>query len=166
MLWWARKAREASLLAVNPGAGMPRDIALTKPAYTVGSARTNDLVLPHDSVSREHATIRLHRGNWQIIDRKSTNGTFANSLRASDWVKLRDGHEVRLGGASFIFRVGNSARGGAVSEPTGRWRASRMRAVIVLTAVCGVVGFAAAQYFLYRSYHRAASSQTAARAKP
>lgn len=161
---WPRKARDASLQAVNPGSGVPRELALTRPEHSLGSAKTNDLVLAHDTISREHATIRRRRGSWQIVDRKSSNGTFANGRRATDWTSIREGDEIRLGGASFIFRAGKIAEPLPAREPSIR-RPSRLRAILILTAVCCVVGFAAAQYFLYRSYHRAAIAQ-AAQAKP
>jgi len=161
---WPRKTPEASLHAVNPGSGVPRELALTKPEHSLGSANTNDLVLRHDTISREHASIRLRRGSWQIVDRTSSNGTFANGIRATDWTSLRQGDEIRLGGASFIFRVGKGAQSLSPKEPPTR-RASHLRAIVILMAVSCVVGFAATQYFLYRSYHRAAMAQ-AAQAKP
>src|SRR5215469_691678 len=153
MRLWPQRARGASLQAVNPGSGVPHDLALTKPEHSLGSADTNDLVLRHDTISREHATIRMRRGSWQIMDRKSTNGTFANGLRATDWTSLREGDQIRLGGASFIFRVGKSDQPSPVRLPSTRL-ASGLRAIVILTAVSCVVGFAATQYFLYRSYHR------------
>lgn len=154
MLQWARKAREASLLAVNPTAGATRDVKLGKPECSVGSERSNDLVIPDGSVSRQHALIRLHRGRWQVIDRDSTNGTFVGDRRVTEWTSLRDGQEVRFGGARFVFRSGKAPGVRTTSGLPVRRRGSTLRAIIVLVAAGLVIGFAATQYFLYRSFQR------------
>jgi hypothetical protein len=157
MLWWARKAREASLLAVNPTARAERDIKLGKSECSVGSERSNDLVIHDDSVSRQHALLRLHRGGWQVIDQESSNGTFVGDRKASKWIGLRDGQELRFGGARFVFRSGKAypaypAR--TTSDLPVRGRAPKLRAIIVLVVAGLVIGFAATQYLLYRSYQR------------
>jgi pSer/pThr/pTyr-binding forkhead associated (FHA) protein len=154
MLLWARKAREASLLAVNPAVGAARDIELGKPECSVGSEKSNDLVIPDGSVSRQHALIRLHRGKWQIIDRESSNGTFVGDRKATDWIAVRDGQEVRFGGARFVFRSGKALGVRTTNGLPVRRRGSMLRAIIVLVAAGLVIGFAATQYFIYRSYQR------------
>jgi pSer/pThr/pTyr-binding forkhead associated (FHA) protein len=154
MLWWARKTREASLLAVNPTASATRDIKLGKPECSVGSEKSNDLVIPDGSVSRQHALIRLHRGRWQVIDCESTNGTFVGDRKATEWISLRDGQEVRFGGAQFIFRSSKAPGVRTTSGLPVRRRGSMLRAIIVLVAVGLVIGFAVTQYFIYRSYQR------------
>lgn len=154
MLWRARKVREASLLAVNPTAGAARDIELGKSECSVGSEKSNDLVIPDGSVSRQHALIRLHRGRWQVIDRESTNGTFVSDRKVTEWTSLRDRQEVRFGGARFIFRSGKALGVRTTSGSPVRRRGSMLRAIIVLVAIGLVIGFAATQYFIYRSYQR------------
>lgn len=155
MLLWTRKAREASLLAVNPSAGAARDIELGKPECSVGSDKSNDLVISDGSVSRQHALIRLHRGTWQVIDRESSNGTFVGDRKATgEWISLRDGQEVRFGGARFVFRSGKAIGVRTTSGLPVRRRGSILRAIIVLVAAGLVIGFAATQYFIYRSYQR------------
>ena len=167
MLSWARKASEASLLAVNPTAGATRDIKLGKSECSVGSETANELVIPDSTVSRQHALIRLHRGRWQIIDRESSNGTFVGDRKATKWISLRDGEEVRFGGARFIFRLGKAPGVRNASGSLVRRRGSILRAIIVLVAVGLVIGFAATQYFLYRSYQRQeALSHNAPSSKP
>lgn len=154
MLQWARKAPEAFLLAVNPTARATRDIKLGKSECSVGSERSNDLVIPDGSVSRQHALIRLHRGRWQVIDRESSNGTFVGDRKATAWISLRDGQEVLFGGARFVFRSGKAPGVRTTSGSPVRRRGSILRTIIVLVAAGLVIGFAATQYFIYRSYQR------------
>ena len=154
MLLWTRKAREASLLAVNPAAGAARDIELGKPECSVGNEKSNDLVIPDGSVSKQHALIRLHRGTWQVIDRESSNGTFVDDRKATGWISLRDGQQVRFGGARFVFRSGKAPGVRTTSGLPVRRRGSIPRTIIVLVAAGLVIGFAATQYFIYRSYQR------------
>ena len=166
MLWWPRKAREASLLAVNPTARATRDIKLGKSECSVGSEGSNDLVIHDGSVSRQHALIRLHRGRWQVIDRESSNGTFVGDRKATKWIALRDGQELRFGGARFVFRSGKPYPARTTSDLPVRERASKLRAIIVLVVAGLVIGFAATQYLIYRSYrHQEALSHNASAPK-
>ena len=166
MLWWPRKAREASLLAVNPTARATRDIKLGKSECSVGSEGSNDLVIHDGSVSRQHALIRLHRGRWQVIDRESRNGTFVGDREATTWIALRDGQELRFGGARFVFRSGKPYPARTTSDLPVRERASKLRAIIVLVVAGLVIGFAATQYLIYRSYrHQEALSHNASAPK-
>jgi pSer/pThr/pTyr-binding forkhead associated (FHA) protein len=154
MLWRFRKAREAFLLAVNPTGGAARDIKLPESECSVGSERSNDLVIPDGSVSRQHALIRLHRGRWQVVDRESSNGTFVGDRKVTEWTSVRDGQEVRFGGARFVFRSGKAPGVRTTNGVPGRRRGSMLRAIIALVVAGLVIGFAATQYFLYRSYQR------------
>lgn len=59
-------------------------------------------------VSRKHARITFEEGAWKIADLGSSNGTW--KLGESDFekveeVELRDGDEIALGNAKFIFRA-------------------------------------------------------------
>jgi len=155
MLWGRRKATQVFLLAVNPTARAARELKLNKPECSVGTDESNDLIIPDSSVSRRHALIRRHRNKWQVLDGQSTNGTYIGDRKATQWITIRDGQEVRFGGARFIFRTGqvlNRRRTGASS--TGQLRASRLRVLIVLGLIGLLVGFAATQYFIYRSLQR------------
>jgi serine/threonine-protein kinase len=60
---------------------------------------------PDDAlISRDHARIVRHGGNWWLEDIRSTNGTFLNGQRIFEPVLVRAGDEVRLG--STTLRIG------------------------------------------------------------
>jgi len=147
----------AFLLAVNPAARAAPKLKLTRLESSVGSDESNDLVVRDTTVSRRHALIRRRWGRWQVADNGSTNGTYVGDQKAIIWIALHDGEEIRFGGARFVFRSGNVTGARIVSVPA-RSRSSGLRTAIVLAAVGLVTGFAATQYFLYRSYRRDAAS--------
>jgi len=152
------QSRESFLIAVSPVGREARDIRLSKSEYSLGTEESNDLVLRDSSVSRRHALLRRRRGRWQIIDRGSTNGTYAGSRRADSWVTLGDGEEVRFGGARFVFRSGSAPKARATGGMSLRKRTSRLRALMVLVIAGFVISFAATQYLLFRSYQRRVAS--------
>jgi uncharacterized protein YkwD len=147
-----RKPRDAFLLAVNPGSAAAPEIRLIRLDSSVGSGESNDVMIRDDTVSRRHALIRQHGRQWQVVDRGSANGTYVGKRKAVDWIKLRDGEEVRFGGARFVFRSGRSSAASTTRDFRVRPRASGLRALTVLIAVGLVGGFAASQYYLYRWY--------------
>jgi hypothetical protein len=60
-----------------------------------------------DSVSREHAHIRLHSGSFVLEDSGSTNGTHINGrmLARNETAHLRSGDRVMFGSAAFDIRA-------------------------------------------------------------
>ena len=71
---------------------------------TVGRLVGNSLVLASDSVSRNHARIRLRDGAFVVLDMGSSNGTFVNGTRTRDH-GLKDGDKVKFGNIEFRFEV-------------------------------------------------------------
>jgi hypothetical protein len=146
------KPQDAFLLAVNPRSSTAREIRLIRLESSVGSGESNDVRIRDDTVSRRHALIRQHGRQWQVIDRGSANGTYVGKRKAVDWIRLRDGEEVRFGAARFVFRSGRTSGARATRDFLVKPRASGLRALTVLIAVGLVFGFAASQYYLYRWY--------------
>lgn len=138
---------------MSPTAGSARQLKLNKRECSVGTDASNDIIVRDYSVSKRHALIRWHGSKWQVIDRLSTNGTYVGYRKAIDWITLRDGQEVRFGAARFIFHAGQPFKRRSTDRASSRHvRASRLRLLIVLILAGLIAGFAAAQYFLYRSY--------------
>ncbi len=141
-----RKDSPARLLAFNPSDSQTRELTLSKLEILLGSDEQNDLVIRDSTVSRNHAKVTRQGNRYQIVDLGSTNGTFVNGRRLRGTMWLRQGDELRLGGAKFVFAVGKAETSlGAKRNP---WRPVRTITEIVL-AGC-VIGFAAAQYLVYR----------------
>ena len=68
----------------------------------LGRADDNDVVLVADEVSRHHARLRLHNGDYLLIDQNSLNGTYVNRQRIVQRV-LSHNDEVWLGGQCRII---------------------------------------------------------------
>ncbi len=110
--------RNASAL---PGVGMPpsmsaprngaclvdsegRQLPLRQGGPTkIGRALDNDLVVPHQSISRHHATIAMIDGVYCLQDLQSQNGSYLDGDRVGQ-APLKDGDTIRLGDARFQFR--------------------------------------------------------------
>lgn len=69
-----------------------------------GRSSDNDVVLPHRSVSRRHATITPARGGFYVRDLQSQNGTYVDHQRVNDCL-LRDGNRIQLGDLEFTFHA-------------------------------------------------------------
>lgn len=59
----------------------PRTVVLTKERMTIGRLSHNDILLPHPTVSGEHAVIVSLHDDCFLEDLSSTNGTFVNGHR-------------------------------------------------------------------------------------
>jgi hypothetical protein len=160
-VWKRRQSQEAFLLAVNPSASAPRELKLTKAESSIGSGESNSLVVRDDTVSQRHALVKQQGGKWQVIDNKSSNGTYVDGRRAIDWIRLRDGAEIRFGGAQFVFRSGKASETRSTPGLPSNTRASAFRPLAILIVVASVAGFGAAQYYLYRWYEAKAAGSPA-----
>jgi pSer/pThr/pTyr-binding forkhead associated (FHA) protein len=82
-----------------------RRLDVAKPALVIGRSQDSDLVVDHNTVSRQHATIKLEGERFYLYDMGSTNGTFVGEERIREPVMLEDGMTVRFGEKAFIFKV-------------------------------------------------------------
>jgi pSer/pThr/pTyr-binding forkhead associated (FHA) protein len=75
------------------------DVETPKFTAIVGRAPTCDMVIAHESISRQHCQIEAAKGVFYITDLGSSNGTFINGKRLEPKVKASyDGSErLRLG---------------------------------------------------------------------
>jgi adenylate cyclase len=71
---------------------------------TFGRTEGNTVVLPTPKVSRRHAMIHEQDGEFWVVDLGSTNGILINGDRVTHPVRLRDGDDIQMPGASFTFR--------------------------------------------------------------
>ncbi len=82
---------------------LPRTFLLSADGETrVGSAPTNDVVLPQAGVSRRHAVLRACEGGFEVTDLESKNGVHVNGVRTASAV-LAAGDEVRFGSVSLVL---------------------------------------------------------------
>jgi adenylate cyclase len=85
---------------------VPLDVGST---WRIGRTPENDVVLPADSVSRNHAMIQLTDSlKYYLIDLGSVNGSFVNGTRVSVPKALKDGDQIRIGENTLTFRRGDA----------------------------------------------------------
>lgn len=79
-----------------------RIFPLNRPVINVGRRPDNQLVIEDPRVSRQHAQIRLNRGNFILFDLNSTGGTLVNGQRTHQHI-LKPGDVILLAGVSLIY---------------------------------------------------------------
>jgi two-component system, cell cycle response regulator len=105
-----RAGNDACIILLHPpGPDIGRRTSLdAATSYVVGRETKADLVIPRDSVSRQHAQLVCDSGgNWWVQDLGSTNGTFINEEAVERRV-LADGDQLRFGDAIFKFLSGSN----------------------------------------------------------
>lgn len=99
------------LLHVTRGSDSGRIYSISLDGATsVGRARVNDVVLEDDAVSSQHFRIRPRQGSFELIDLKSTNGTFVNERRVARH-PLVAGDVIKVGQTVLQFRMDHQASG-------------------------------------------------------
>ena len=89
-------------LVVIDGPDRGKQLVLDKPIIRIGSNEKNDLLLTDNTVSRFHCEIRNVRDEWLLVDRDSTNGTYAGELRLRE-AFLYPNCEVLVGNSLVRF---------------------------------------------------------------
>jgi pSer/pThr/pTyr-binding forkhead associated (FHA) protein len=94
-----------ALIEQERGSSYPLKVGLN----TIGRFPENDIVLEEIEISRRHCVILVHvRGNCEIHDTASMNGTFVNGLRIRKPVSLEPGDQIRICDRHF-FLAGDRA---------------------------------------------------------
>jgi adenylate cyclase len=90
------------LIIERPGA-QPRLYEL-KDGSTIhiGRAASNDITLPHSSISRSHALLEGERDTWVVKDQNSANGVLVNGVRI-EYAELNSGDVIGLGDIKLRF---------------------------------------------------------------
>ncbi len=126
----------AALVGIAPPFADQRFV-LKRGKTRIGRREDNDIVLPDDSVSAQHAWILHDNGQYRVLNMLSTNGTFINDAKAHDG-PLVEGDRLRFGRAEFVFHAG-AARAGddapARGIPPWVWGG----ALLVLALAAGVL---------------------------
>jgi len=82
--------------------------------------RPCDVLLQTDpTMSNEHAVILCRAGRYELFDRQSTNGTFADGqFVESTGIELKDGAKIKTGETVWLFRKIESDSTGAAAGPS------------------------------------------------
>ncbi|MEC5129479.1 FHA domain-containing protein [Verrucomicrobiales bacterium BCK34] len=80
---------------------------------TVGRAEENSIVIDHGSLSGSHAVItNNNRGNYQVNDLGSTNGTFLNGEPVTEAI-VETGSQISFGEVLAVLDLEDGANAGA-----------------------------------------------------
>lgn len=69
----------------------------------IGRLETNDIVINEQTVTKNHAVIRIDKGKIEIEDLGSTNGTFVNGERIRR-LELKHGDRIKLGQVELTLK--------------------------------------------------------------
>jgi pSer/pThr/pTyr-binding forkhead associated (FHA) protein len=98
---------QAGLRLVSP-AGYGRLVPVRRGVLSMGRALDNALRLTDHTVSRRHARIVLHHGEYYLQDLNSAGGTFIGEERITRR-QLHHGDRIRVGRVELEFQVINAA---------------------------------------------------------
>jgi len=88
---------------VRSGALKGQRLFVKVPIVNIGRAEYNDMQIPDDSVSSQHAKLTRREGVWVLTDLGSTNGTMVDGERIEGDIPLAPGAFVRFGDVQLIF---------------------------------------------------------------
>jgi signal transduction histidine kinase/pSer/pThr/pTyr-binding forkhead associated (FHA) protein len=83
--------------------------------FQIGRDSSNTIQLHDSEVSRHHAEVRFHEGEYLISDLNSSNGTFINGKRI-DQHKLESGDQVQAGSTLMLFTGSLDESGADLSQ--------------------------------------------------
>lgn len=93
-----------NLLIINgPGRGTRIDLVPHHKTYIIGRSVGSTIRIDDTEVSRRHAEISFHDGNFRITDLASANGTFLDGERIANEI-LRTGNCLRIGSTLLTFQ--------------------------------------------------------------
>ncbi len=84
------------------------DYHFEKELIRLGAMDDNDIVLDDDTVSRHHCRIVQEETGYVLVDERSTNGTFINSVRIRE-AFLHPGCTIAVGQTKLKFNAGDKA---------------------------------------------------------
>jgi pSer/pThr/pTyr-binding forkhead associated (FHA) protein len=77
-------------------------IPLDAPVINIGRRMDNQIVIDDLRVSRQHAQLRVTKGQYAIFDLNSSGGTFVNG-KSSNMTMLSPGDVISLAGVTLVF---------------------------------------------------------------
>lgn len=107
---------------------------------TIGRTPDNDVVIHDPKISRHHAQIVQHeRGEYSIVDLKSTNGTYVNGIRIYGECVLKNTDKVSLGKIEIpwqsYFHIGSDKKRKSWFTIIGSSCAAILAIVIVIATI-------------------------------
>ncbi len=101
----AGSTQGARLVAVDRIDPVPAEYTLMKDEISIGRGENNDVVIPHASVSRQHARLMRRDGGFELMDLNSTNGSYVDDRQIHGSAFLSAGSRLRLGDIRFVLQL-------------------------------------------------------------
>jgi hypothetical protein len=95
----------ARLVAVDRIDPVPAEYSLMKDEISIGRGEDNDVVIPHASVSRQHARLMRRDGGFELMDLNSTNGCYVDERPVQGSAFVSAGSQLRLGDIRFTLQL-------------------------------------------------------------
>ncbi|HWI54511.1 MAG TPA: FHA domain-containing protein [Desulfobacteria bacterium] len=89
---------ESTVSSLKPG-----DVVRLGGETRIGRGRNNDLKIPDNFVSHNHAIIIFKEQNFFLEDLNSINGTYINGVRVRESSPLKTGDSLKISGVTFKF---------------------------------------------------------------
>lgn len=106
--------KDSPYLEVVVGPNKGRVFELGESSVKIGRGDDNDIVVPSNAVSRNHALISFLEGNYVVQDYQSKNGIQVNGLQSHEHA-LTDGDLVQVG--DFVVRFRSPKVKSTIDEP-------------------------------------------------
>jgi hypothetical protein len=101
----AGNTQGARLVAVDRIDPVAAEYSLMKDEISIGRGEDNDVVIPHASVSRQHARLMRRDGGFELMDLNSTNGSYVDDRQIHGSAFLSVGSQLRLGDIRFVLQL-------------------------------------------------------------
>jgi len=101
----AGNTQGARLVAVDRIDPVPAEYSLMKDEISIGRGEDNDVVIPHASVSRQHARLMRRDGGFELMDLNSTNGSYVDDRQIHGSALVSAGSRLRLGDIRFVLQM-------------------------------------------------------------
>jgi len=99
----AKPPQALAKFLVRSGSLKGQRLFVKVPIVNIGRADYNDLVIPDDSVSSQHAKLTRREGVWILADLGSTNGTMVDGEKVDGDVPIAPGAFIRFGDVQLVF---------------------------------------------------------------
>jgi len=117
-------------IEVRSPAGETKRHAFAAAVVRIGRSASNDLSLPDNLLSRQHAEIREREGGWFLADLASRNGTQLNGAPVRGEQRLEPGDRIRLGDFQIVFAPEETTAEGEGAAVEAAFPAQRIAAEI------------------------------------
>jgi pSer/pThr/pTyr-binding forkhead associated (FHA) protein len=105
----------------------------------VGRSSDNDICIPIDEISRQHARLQASPAGIVVEDLGSANGTFINDQRVHATTLLKPGDEVRFDTVRFLLMAPAQEAQQASTKPAGESAAAPSTRTLWIVAGVAVV---------------------------